>query len=157
PAPVLTQFSVEVSYLEIYNETLRDLFNSAAPTAGSRGAEWGGGAASAGGGGGGGGGRGGGGTAGGGLRLREDPSLGVYVEGLTSIAVSSWEEMSQLLMYGGGARTVAATNANDWSSRSHAVFTLTLRQKTSQAVSAADGSREAWEACASVNLVDLAG
>lgn len=55
-------------------------------------------------------------------------SSGVYVEGLTSIAVSGWEEMSQLLMYGGGARTVAATNANDWSSRSHAVFTLTLRQ-----------------------------
>ena len=64
-APVFTQFSVEVSYLEIYNETLRDLFNSAAPTAGE------GGTASAGGGGGGGG---GGGVAyGGGLRLREDP------------------------------------------------------------------------------------
>lgn len=54
--------------------------------------------------------------------------FGVYVEGLTSIEVSGWEELSQLLMYGGGARTVAATNANDWSSRSHAVFTLTLRQ-----------------------------
>ncbi|CAN0420203.1 unnamed protein product, partial [Hapterophycus canaliculatus] len=55
-------------------------------------------------------------------------SSGTYVEGLTSIAVSSWEEMSQLLTYGGGERTVAATNANDWSSRSHAVFTLTFRQ-----------------------------
>lgn len=55
-------------------------------------------------------------------------SSGIYVEGLTSIAVSSWDEMSQLLTYGGSERTVAATNANDWSSRSHAVFTLTLRQ-----------------------------
>lgn len=55
-------------------------------------------------------------------------SSGTYVEGLTSIAVSSWDEMSQLLTYGGSERTVAATNANDWSSRSHAVFTLTLRQ-----------------------------
>ena len=55
-------------------------------------------------------------------------SSGTYVEGLTCIAVSSWDEMSQLLTYGGSERTVAATNANDWSSRSHAVFTLTLRQ-----------------------------
>lgn len=59
---------------------------------------------------------------------RHIKSSGTYVEGLTSIAVSSWDEMSQLLTYGGGERTVAATNANDWSSRSHAVFTLTLRQ-----------------------------
>lgn len=55
-------------------------------------------------------------------------SSGAYVEGLTSIVVSDWGEMSQLLTYGGGARTVAATNANDWSSRSHAVFTLIFRQ-----------------------------
>lgn len=70
-APVHTHFSVEVSYLEIYNETLRDLFNSAAPAApaaGLRAGEWGGGAAGAGAGGGG-----GGVAPGGGLRLREDP------------------------------------------------------------------------------------
>lgn len=42
--------------------------------------------------------------------------------------VSDWEEMSQLLAYGGGARTVAATNANDCSSRSHAVFMIAFRQ-----------------------------
>ena len=59
-------------------------------------------------------------------------SSGTYVEGLTCIAVSSWDEMSQLLTYGGSERTVAATNANDWSSRSHAVFTLTLRQVREQ-------------------------
>ena len=71
-APVFTQFSVEVSYLEIYNETLRDLFNSAAPApAGSRTGDWVGAAASAAGRGGGGGGRGA--ASGGDLRLREDP------------------------------------------------------------------------------------
>lgn len=65
-----TQFSVEVSYLEIYNEALRDLFNPGMPTAassgyGSGGVSQGGGAS---------------GIAGGscatngtGLRLREDP------------------------------------------------------------------------------------
>ena len=64
-------------------------------------------------------------------------SSGTYVEGLTSIAVSSWDEMSQLLTYGGGERTTAATNANDWSSRSHAVFTLTFRQVLNTLVNSA--------------------
>ncbi|CAM9823895.1 unnamed protein product, partial [Sphacelaria rigidula] len=111
-------FSVEVSYLEIYNETVRDLFNPSATTAGGAGGAGGGGGASG----------------AGALRVREDPRRdvlifsGAYVEGLTSIVVSDWGEMSQLLTYGGGARTVAATNANDWSSRSHAVFTLNFRQ-----------------------------
>eukprot|EP00903_Cladosiphon_okamuranus_P016262 g14998.t1 len=155
-----TEFSVEVSYLEIYNESLRDLFKPASPAAtGGNGnggntssGELGGGVTDGGGGGGGG----GCGSIGTGLRLREDPTSGTYVEGLTSIAVSSWDEMSQLLMYGGSERTVAATNANDWSSRSHAVFTLTLRQ-TSEALSPRGSSYECWETCSSVNLVDLAG
>lgn len=70
-----TQFSVEVSYLEIYNESLRDLFNPATPAAaGSHGGnsggssgEWGVGVAGSGGGGG------GCVSAGNGLRIREDP------------------------------------------------------------------------------------
>ena len=73
-----TEFSVEVSYLEIYNESLRDLFNPATPAAGSHGGnvggssgEWGGGMADKGGGGGGGG---GGVSIGNSLRLREDPT-----------------------------------------------------------------------------------
>ncbi|CAN0222945.1 unnamed protein product, partial [Ectocarpus sp. 12 AP-2014] len=149
PLATNTQFSVEVSYLEIYNESLRDLFNPATSfvpdgtggglreqsSAGANGGFIGSGS---------------------GLRLREDPRLGTYVEGLTSIAVSSWEEMSQLLTYGGTERTVAATNANDWSSRSHAVFTLTFRQ-TSEELSPTGCSYESWEACSNVNLVDLAG
>ncbi|CAM9171464.1 unnamed protein product, partial [Scytosiphon promiscuus] len=151
PSDWWAQFSVEVSYLEIYNESLRDLFNPGTPAAagiGGAGVSQGAGGSSIP--------AVGCGASGTGLRLREDPSSGIYVEGLTSIAVSSWDEMSQLLTYGGGERTVAATNANDWSSRSHAVFTLTLRQ-TSETMSPTGHSRESWEACSSINLVDLAG
>lgn len=71
-----TEFSVEVSYLEIYNESLRDLFNPVTPAApgghggnsGGSSAEWGVGVADSGGGGG------GCVSTGSGLRLREDPT-----------------------------------------------------------------------------------
>lgn len=74
-----TELSVEVSYLEIYNESLRDLFNPATPAAagghgGSNvgsGGEWGVDLADSGGGGGG---DRGCGSTGNGLRLREDPA-----------------------------------------------------------------------------------
>jgi Kinesin motor domain len=38
-------------------------------------------------------------------------------------------QIAQLIAFGGRARTVAATNANAASSRSHAIFTITLRQQ----------------------------
>lgn len=68
-----TEFSVEVSYLEIYNESLRDLFNPATPAAagshGGNSGEWNAGVPDSGGG--------GGGcvsTGNNSLRLREDPT-----------------------------------------------------------------------------------
>jgi Kinesin motor domain len=38
-------------------------------------------------------------------------------------------QIAQLIAFGGRARTIAATNANAASSRSHAIFTITLRQQ----------------------------
>lgn len=58
------------------------------------------------------------------LRVREHPNHGVYVEGLTVVAVSDYTEVGQLMALGGRARTVASTNMNDTSSRSHAIFTV---------------------------------
>ncbi|CAN0235883.1 unnamed protein product, partial [Discosporangium mesarthrocarpum] len=69
---------------------------------------------------------------------------GSYVEGLTAIAVRDMGEVCRLLAFGGRNRTVATTNANSCSSRSHAIFTLVLHQTP-------------WEATSVVNLVDLAG
>ena len=53
---------------------------------------------------------------------------------------------------GNKARTVAATNMNETSSRSHAVFTLTLTQKRHDAETSMD-----TEKVSRISLVDLAG
>ena len=91
-----TKFTVEVSYIEIYNEKVRDLLNPKNT---------------------------------GNLRVREHPSLGPYVEDLSKLVVSNFDEMMTLMDEGNKARTVAATNMNETSSRSHAVFTLILTMK----------------------------
>lgn len=47
------------------------------------------------------------------LRVREHPSLGPYVEDLSKLVVSSYDEMMTLMDEGNKARTVAATNMNE--------------------------------------------
>ena len=84
--------------------------------------------------------------------MREHPSLGPYVEDLSKLVVNSYDEMMTLMDEGNKARTVAATNMNETSSRSHAVFTLTLTQKRHDAETKMD-----TEKVAKISLVDLAG
>lgn len=110
---------VEVSYLEIYNERVRDLLN---PSTKSH------------------------------LKVREHPSTGPYVEDLAKLVVSSFEEIEHLMDEGNKARTVAATNMNETSSRSHAVFTLILTQKRED-----KEMGMSTEKAAKISLVDLAG
>ncbi|KAF9076708.1 kinesin-like protein [Rhodocollybia butyracea] len=112
-------FTVEVSYIEIYNEKVRDLLNPKNT---------------------------------GNLRVREHPSLGPYVEDLSKLVVSSYDEMMTLMDEGNKARTVAATNMNETSSRSHAVFTLLLTMKRHDADTNLD-----TEKVSRISLVDLAG
>ncbi|KAJ4287299.1 hypothetical protein N0V90_012697 [Kalmusia sp. IMI 367209] len=111
--------TVEVSYLEIYNEKVRDLLNP---------------------------------TTKGNLKVREHPSTGPYVEDLAKLVVRSFAEIENLMDEGNKARTVAATNMNETSSRSHAVFTLTLTQKRHDVETSMSG-----EKVAKISLVDLAG
>jgi kinesin family member 1 len=111
--------TVEVSYLEIYNERVRDLLNPATK---------------------------------GNLKVREHPSTGPYVEDLAKLVVRSFKEIENLMDEGNKARTVAATNMNETSSRSHAVFTLTLTQKRHDTETSMD-----TEKVAKISLVDLAG
>lgn len=47
------------------------------------------------------------------LRVREHPSLGPYVEDLSKLVVSNFDEMMTLMDEGNKARTVAATNMNE--------------------------------------------
>lgn len=111
--------TVEVSYLEIYNERVRDLLNPATK---------------------------------GNLKVREHPSTGPYVEDLAKLVVRSFAEIENLMDEGNKARTVAATNMNETSSRSHAVFTLTLTQKKHDVETSMDS-----EKVSRISLVDLAG
>ncbi|KAI9798952.1 MAG: kinesin-like protein Klp8 [Piccolia ochrophora] len=111
--------TVEVSYLEIYNERVRDLLNPSTK---------------------------------GNLKVREHPSTGPYVEDLAKLVVRSFQEIENLMDEGNKARTVAATNMNETSSRSHAVFTLTLTQKRHDVETRMD-----TEKVAKISLVDLAG
>ncbi len=111
--------TVEVSYLEIYNERVRDLLNP---------------------------------TTKGNLKVREHPSTGPYVEDLAKLVVGSFQEIENLMDEGNKARTVAATNMNETSSRSHAVFTLMLTQKRFD-----PDTKMEMEKAAKISLVDLAG
>jgi hypothetical protein len=61
---------------------------------------------------------------------------GVYVEGLQSTAVGSYEDVQALMEHGLKARTIAATSMNASSSRAHSVFTLVFQQVRARAVRA---------------------
>jgi kinesin family protein 1 len=62
------------------------------------------------------------------LKVRNHPITGPYVEDLTKAAVQSYREVEEIMDDGSKARTVAATNMNASSSRSHAVFTIVFSQ-----------------------------
>eukprot|EP01105_Mastigella_eilhardi_P022146 TRINITY_DN5430_c0_g1_i2.p1 TRINITY_DN5430_c0_g1~~TRINITY_DN5430_c0_g1_i2.p1 ORF type:complete len:987 (-),score=297.86 TRINITY_DN5430_c0_g1_i2:53-2845(-) len=81
------------------------------------------------------------------LKVRETPSRGVWVDGISEEFVSDDQDVYDLLLLGGEHRRVSTTNMNKVSSRSHAVFIMTVEQK--------DPSGETNTG--KLNLVDLAG
>ncbi|CAF1236539.1 unnamed protein product [Adineta ricciae] len=86
------------------------------------------------------------------LKVRENKILGPYVDGLSQLVVTSYQEIETLLIEGNNYRTVASTNMNTESSRSHAVFSLKLTQTLST-----DASETQSVKVSKVSLVDLAG
>jgi kinesin family protein 1 len=86
------------------------------------------------------------------LKVREHPSTGPYVEDLAKLVVGTFAEIENLMDEGNKARTVAATNMNETSSRSHAVFTLILTQRRHDTETNMD-----TEKVSRISLVDLAG
>uniref|UniRef100_A0A8C3B2D9 Kinesin family member 4 n=1 Tax=Cyclopterus lumpus TaxID=8103 RepID=A0A8C3B2D9_CYCLU len=84
-----------------------------------------------------------------GLCIREDPKEGIKIVGLTERQVSTAQEMVGCLEVGNSARTVASTAMNAASSRSHAIFTITLEQRR--------GTDKADSVVSKLHLVDLAG
>ncbi|XP_049799926.1 kinesin-like protein KIF19 [Schistocerca nitens] len=85
-------YSVSLSYLEIYNENIRDLLS---PGSGC-------------------------------LELRVDTRGAVQVAGLTQVAAASTDEVMSLLQQGNRERTVEPTAANQTSSRSHALLSVSV-------------------------------
>ena len=82
-----------------------------------------------------------------GLRVREAPNKGVWVEGLHEAYVTCEEDVLALIKQGESHRATSSTDMNASSSRSHSLFILTLHQKTR------DGSTKEGR----LNLADLAG
>ncbi|KAL0483193.1 kinesin-like protein [Acrasis kona] len=118
-------YRVEASMIEIYNEQVRDLFNPSNPLNKH------------------------------GLKVRENPQTGPYVEGLEFSTVSSFEEITELMDEGNRMRTIAKTNMNDTSSRAHTIFQVLLYQSTTTKLE--DGEVIFSEKSSRINLIDLAG
>uniref|UniRef100_A0A8C9VBB8 Kinesin family member 4 n=1 Tax=Scleropages formosus TaxID=113540 RepID=A0A8C9VBB8_SCLFO len=83
------------------------------------------------------------------INIREDPKEGIKIIGLTEKEVLTAQEMVGCLELGNSARTVGSTAMNAASSRSHAIFTVTLEQRRSNDKSDSVVSK--------LHLVDLAG
>ncbi|XP_066152733.1 kinesin-like protein KIF21A [Euwallacea fornicatus] len=62
-------------------------------------------------------------------KIHEDPYGGIQVKGVTFKTVQSAEEALQCLRLGALSRTTASTQMNTQSSRSHAIFTLHVKQQ----------------------------
>ncbi|XP_065335163.1 kinesin-like protein KIF3A isoform X2 [Cloeon dipterum] len=112
------KFLVRVSYLEIYNEEVRDLLSSDQSAR---------------------------------LEVKERPDLGVYVKDLTTIMVNDTDHMDKIMTHGNKNRVVGSTNMNSHSSRSHAIFSITVESSEE----GDDGQQHVK--MGKLHLVDLAG
>lgn len=108
------QYLVFSSYLEIYQEDVRDLLEVKPK---------------------------------GKCELREDKDVGVYVNNLNKYICKNVQEILKVMHEGNKNRTIGATDMNEHSSRSHAIFTVTVEIKSST-----ERIR-----VGKLNLVDLAG
>ena len=92
-------YRVQASMMEIYNEKVRDLFNPGNKA-----------------------------NDGAGLKVRDNPKTGPYVDGLALLPVKDYNQIEHLMDEGTKARTVASTQMNATSSRAHTLFTIMLTQ-----------------------------
>lgn len=112
------QYLVRASYLEIYQEDIRDLLSKDQSRR---------------------------------LELKERPDTGVYVKDLQSFVCKSVKEIEHVMNVGNQNRAVGATNMNEHSSRSHAIFIITIECSKP----GADGENHIR--VGKLNMVDLAG
>ncbi|KAG7310399.1 hypothetical protein JYU34_003174 [Plutella xylostella] len=124
------EFCVQAQFIELYNEDIVDLLDPARDA-----------------------------FAKGGLKITEDGCGGVRIVGASVRSVRCAREALGALRAGALARTTAATNMNSSSSRSHAVFTLLLRQRrlAGDAEDKEEGPEQYETLTAKFHFVDLAG
>ena len=108
------EYSIKLSYVEIYNECVNDLLDINNRN----------------------------------LRLRESNDKSIIIENVTEIYSTSLAHTLAIINAGQNNRAVAATNMNSQSSRSHSVFTLTLKQHNQS-----NNTKKLSKLC----VVDLAG
>ncbi|XP_042351710.1 kinesin-like protein KIF21A isoform X3 [Plectropomus leopardus] len=134
------EFKINAQFLELYNEEVLDLFDSARDMKQKSH-----------------------------IKIHEDANGGIYTVGVTTRTVSSEAEMMQCLKLGALSRTTASTQMNVQSSRSHAIFTIHLCQvrvcasdnqesETDNRVSNGNSEMDEYETLtAKFHFVDLAG
>ena len=133
---------VKVSYVEIYNEELRDLLSDKRKSNPSY------------------------------LEIREDDRKGVIaIENLKQVAVRNLDQLMQVFRVGEANKSMGSTKMNDRSSRSHAILQITVEKKTTFNAPSEDCSDEkennelaspkknslVVNTSSTLNLVDLAG
>ncbi|XP_018789911.1 PREDICTED: kinesin-like protein KIF3A [Bactrocera latifrons] len=87
------KFLVRVSYMEIYNEEVRDLLGKDVSKS---------------------------------LEVKERPDIGVFVKDLSGYVVHNADDLENIMRLGNKNRVVGATKMNQESSRSHAIFSITV-------------------------------
>ena len=144
PAPNRKRITVSVSYLEIYNEQVKDLlkarpkpgdkktYTSRFDTRGQMDDEYQS------------------------LKVRQHPLHGPFVEGITKVDALSWHDAVKLIRSGNDNRSSCSTEMNDSSSRSHAIFQLIVTQ-TEALGAKVRGKEVVNHKVSKINLVDLAG
>jgi len=112
------QYLVRASYLEIYQEDIRDLLSKDQTKK---------------------------------LALKERSDTGVQVKDLLSYVVKNVADIEHVMNVGNQNRSVGATNMNEHSSRSHAIFTINIECSSKNALG------EDHIRVGRLNMVDLAG
>ena len=110
-------YKLKISYIEVYNEIIRDLLSGSSMA----------------------------------LEMREDAMKGVQVAGVLEIMTTNPSEIQNFIIQGNNQRTKERTDANEASSRSHAVLQITVEHKDRAHGASAEIK------IAKLSLIDLAG
>ncbi|KAH8503338.1 hypothetical protein Peur_067095 [Populus x canadensis] len=142
-----TEFQLHVSFIEILREEVRDLLDSASESKSVAANGHAGKVAVPG---------------KSPIQIREASNGVITLAGSTEVAVSTLQEMAACLEQGSLCRATGSTNMNNQSSRSHAIFTITLEQmrklhSVSPVNDTPDEDMGEEYFCAKLHLVDLAG